>query len=78
MNSPPKLQIVNEEIDESVLWLEIADAVLPNRDADVNRVLREGVELKSIFATARKTTRDRKTKGRTKKKSFPQGPDADM
>lgn len=68
-----KLQIVNEEIDESVLWLEIAAAVLDRwrtqpgvvpptismtRD-ELSGPLREGGELRSMFAKARRTTRNR-------------------
>jgi four helix bundle protein len=66
-----KLQIVNEEVDESALWLEIALAVLErigqgpaassanssvSRD-DVSTILREARELRSIFAKARATLR---------------------
>ena len=69
-----KLQIVNEEIDESVLWLEIADAVLADPDAQVRRLEQEGIELRSIFAKARKTTRKRLKK----RKDYAPGPDAGM
>jgi four helix bundle protein len=54
-----KLQIVNEEIDESVLWLEILEAVLADVPATLKPVMAEGIELRSIFARARATTRER-------------------
>jgi four helix bundle protein len=54
-----KLQIVNEEIDESVLWLEIVDELLPHLRLQVKAVIAEGIELRSIFARARSTTRQR-------------------
>jgi four helix bundle protein len=53
-----KLQIVNEEIDESSFWLEVAQAVYPNMaNAELSAVLAEALELRSIFAKARATTR---------------------
>jgi four helix bundle protein len=52
-----KLQIVNEEIDESVFWLEVADALYPQRGNQLPILLKEGRELRSIFAKARSTTR---------------------
>jgi four helix bundle protein len=54
-----KLQIVNEEIDETVLWLEILEAVLADIPATLKPVMAEGIELRSIFARARATTRER-------------------
>ena len=54
-----KLQIVNEEIDESVFWLEVIHAICPNTPDDLLRLLNEGVELRSIFAKARSTNRQR-------------------
>jgi four helix bundle protein len=72
-----KLQIVNEEIDESVLWLEIAQAVLerwrgkpdavPSRPPipqdEFRSALREAGELRSMFAKARRTARNRSRQG---------------
>ena len=53
-----KLQIVNEEIDESVHWLETLEAtgacLAPEK---LSEALREGRELRAVFAKARKTTR---------------------
>jgi four helix bundle protein len=53
-----KLQIVNEGIDESVFWLEVAQAVDPTvARPKVAAALAEGLQLRSIFAKARATTR---------------------
>jgi four helix bundle protein len=52
-----KLQIVNEEIDESVFWLEVAHTLYPQTGAELPALLNEGRELRSIFAKARSTTR---------------------
>jgi four helix bundle protein len=54
-----KLQIVNEEVDETAHWLEIAEAILPAPDVELQSLLREAIELRSIFARARATLRDR-------------------
>jgi four helix bundle protein len=54
-----KLQIVNEEIDEAVLWLEIADEICADLRGQIRPLLSEGIELRSIFARARATTRRR-------------------
>ncbi len=55
-----KLQIVNEEIDESVLWLEIVDEIEPGFRSKLTPLLKEGLELRSMFAAARSTTRKRR------------------
>jgi four helix bundle protein len=54
-----KLQIVNEEIDESVLWLEIIQALAAARERALAPVLDEALQLRAIFARARSTTRQR-------------------
>ena len=54
-----KLQIVNEEIDESVLWIEIVDEIATEFRAQLTPLLKEGLELRSMFAAARSTTRQR-------------------
>jgi four helix bundle protein len=54
-----KLQIVNEEIDEAVLWVEIIDEVRPDYRGRLKPVLLEGIELRSMFAAARGTLRRR-------------------
>jgi four helix bundle protein len=48
-----KLQIVNEEIDESVLWLEVVSELAPERAVGVKPVLQEALELRAMFARAR-------------------------
>lgn len=53
-----KLQVVNEEIDETVHWLETLKATETCLTPDnLAAVLREGRELRAIFAKARKTTK---------------------
>src|SRR5262245_32096610 len=53
-----KLQIVNEEIVETVGWLEMVDRFKP-RDEGVKILLRESRELRAIFAASKRTTRQR-------------------
>ena len=53
-----KTHIVLEEVDESVLWLEIADAIEPTL-SDVKALLAEACELRAIFARAYATARRR-------------------
>ncbi len=52
-----KLQVVSEETDECVLWLEILQANCSS--VDVAPLLREARELRAIFAKAKATTRAR-------------------
>lgn len=53
-----KLQIVNEEIDEAVHWLETIQTIGACHSPDrLSELLNEGRELRSMFAAARKTTR---------------------
>jgi four helix bundle protein len=53
-----KLQIVNEEIDEAVHWLETIQTLGACRVPDrLSELLSEGRELRSMFAGARRTTR---------------------
>jgi four helix bundle protein len=54
-----KLQIVNEEIDECVFWLQIAEGVADTPVGQLPSVLGEATELRSIFAKARSTMRQR-------------------
>ncbi len=52
-----KLQVVNEEIDEAVHWLEvILESGLAPR-INFQNLIQEGRELRAIFAAARRTTR---------------------
>jgi four helix bundle protein len=56
-----KLGVVHEEADETVHWLTIIHAT--NRDEsltpELGRLLKEGTELRSLFAASRRTTRER-------------------
>lgn len=53
-----KLQVVNEEADEAVHWLETLQATgACQAPEQLSTALREGRELRAIFAKARKTTR---------------------
>lgn len=53
-----KLQIVLEEADEAVYWLELASP-RTGQALDLRPLLREARELRNIFAKARATTRNR-------------------
>jgi four helix bundle protein len=62
-----KLAVVEEEADESALWLEVIDAVRsePKLRAEAALLRAEAVEFRSIFSKARATTRRRlKTHGK--------------
>ena len=52
-----KLGIVNEEIDESVYWLEILKRSQTGDGATVSRLLEESQELRAIFASSYRTAR---------------------
>ena len=54
-----KLQVVNEEIDETVHWLELLAATGTCRSShDLAALLAEARQLRAMFAQARKTTRE--------------------
>jgi four helix bundle protein len=52
-----KLQIVDEEADECVHWLEMAARLDAGNGDEVQRLLREARELRAIFAKAKSTAR---------------------
>lgn len=52
-----KLGIVNEEMDESVYWLEILKKTRMGDAATVGRLLEEAKELRAIFAASYRTAR---------------------
>ena len=54
-----KLQIVCEEIDESVMWLEVADATCKPLKPQIAPLLSEALELRAIFSRSRSTFRNR-------------------
>jgi four helix bundle protein len=51
-----KLQIVSEEVDEAVLWLEILDGGHPEHQEVVSALLAEAKELRAIFGRSLATT----------------------
>jgi four helix bundle protein len=52
-----KLKIVEEEIDESVFFLELIKEVLKKDSEEVERLLKEGNELTAIFVASINTYR---------------------
>jgi four helix bundle protein len=54
-----KLQIVSEEVDECVLWLELLDGKHPGHQAIISALLAEAKELRAIFGRSLATTRKR-------------------
>ncbi|MEM1043160.1 MAG: four helix bundle protein [Bacteroidota bacterium] len=54
-----KLDIVVEEADESVLWLELLGETETVSASRLNDLLNEATELTKIFAAARRTSRSR-------------------
>ena len=54
-----KLSIVIEEADESCFWMEFIVEEKLLSDKQVADLLQEGKELKAIFISSRKTTKDR-------------------
>jgi len=69
-----KLQIVVEEIDESVLWLELSEK-RARRAVDLAPLLAEARELRSIFAKSKSTTRNRLRNREIPKRRKPPGSD---
>ena len=67
-----KLQIVNEEVDETVLWLEISQALADPRPPEMSIALKEAIELRSIFARARRTARLRRLNEQIRKEELRQ------
>ena len=62
-----KLQIVNEEIDEAASWLEMLDELAQPTPERLRTLRSEALELRSIFAKARATTREKIAKGQRAK-----------
>jgi four helix bundle protein len=54
-----KLLIVNEEFDEAVLWLDLIVETATSTPANFEQVRREALELRAIYAKARRTVRGR-------------------
>ncbi|PIB38128.1 four helix bundle protein [Maribacter sp. 4G9] len=55
-----KLKIVEEEVDESVYWLELLLEILPNYETEINKLIGEGKELLAITVASIKTARKNK------------------
>jgi four helix bundle protein len=58
-----KLQTVDEEADECVLWLEMLQDLATGPTAEIERLLNEARQLRAIFATAKATTRRKRPRG---------------
>ena len=54
-----KISIVNEEIDETIFWLELLEE-LNHCNVEINKLIKEGSELRRIFAKARSSTGGRR------------------
>ena len=52
-----KLKIVEEEVDESVYWLEIFEEILPNESIIIEKLKKEGNELLAITVASINTAR---------------------
>ena len=52
-----KLKIVEEEVDESVYWLEIFEEVLPNFSNEIEVLKKEGKELLAITVASINTAK---------------------
>ena len=57
-----KLKIVEEEVDESVYWLEIFEEVLPNCTNEIETLKKEGKELLAITIASINTARRNSSK----------------
>ena len=66
-----ELPIVDEEIDESVFWLEVANAVEPNATKPCQRPTGSPGTARQIFAKARLTMRHRSPSSRRRRPDFP-------
>lgn len=54
-----KLKIVEEELDESMYFMELIQEVNPNSKIEWNEIYKEGNELLSIMVASIKTTRSK-------------------
>lgn len=52
-----KLKIVEEEVDESVYWLEIFEEILPKHNEEIFRLKNEGKELLAITVASINTAK---------------------
>jgi four helix bundle protein len=56
-----KIEIVLEEADESLYWLEVVDEAQLITDTEIKRLIKEADELTAIFAATSKTAKRNKT-----------------
>lgn len=52
-----KLKIVEEEVDESVYWLEVFEEVLPENKDEILKLKKEGSELLAIIVSSINTAK---------------------
>ena len=57
-----KLKIVEEELDESVFWLEMFEEVLPIKKQEISKLKKEGLELLAIIVASINTSRKNQNK----------------
>ncbi|MGB5203693.1 MAG: four helix bundle protein [Eudoraea sp.] len=57
-----KLKIVEEEVDESIYWLELFQEVLDPNKKEIQILIKEANELLSIVVASLKTARKNRTK----------------
>jgi four helix bundle protein len=60
-----KLNIVEEEADESLYWLELLKKSDISKEANINLLIKEADELTAIFTSARKTASFNKFKNKS-------------
>ena len=61
-----KLKIVEEEIDESIYWLEIFEEILPEYKEEVEILKKEASELLAIMVSSINTTKRNQLKQKVK------------
>jgi four helix bundle protein len=57
-----KLKIVEEEVDESVYWLEIFEEILSEHSSEISKLQKEGKELLAIIVASINTTKRNQTR----------------
>ena len=62
-----KIEIVIEEADESMYWLEVSEAALLLEQSISQPLIKEGNELVSIFVATVKTSKNNKDSSKGKK-----------
>tara|TARA_R110002073_G_scaffold72537_1_gene177217 strand:+ start:199333 stop:199689 length:357 start_codon:yes stop_codon:yes gene_type:complete len=57
-----KLKIVEDEVDESIYWLEIFEDVLPEHEMEILKLKKEGSELLAIIVASINTAKKNQKK----------------